>query len=56
MLFGTPDQVRSEIRARIEEFGMAYFIFAGDRAPVDRLFVFDVAGISFTKNPCHYLK
>jgi hypothetical protein len=26
-----PDQARREIRARIEEFGMAYFIFAGDR-------------------------
>ena len=41
MLFGTPDQMRREIRARIEEFGMTYFIVAGSRASVD-LFVSDV--------------
>jgi probable F420-dependent oxidoreductase len=41
MLFGTPDQVRREIRARIEEFGMTYFIITGTRASVD-LFVSEV--------------
>jgi len=29
MLFGTPDELKREIRARIEEFGMTYYILAG---------------------------
>lgn len=41
MLFGTPAEVRREIRARIEEFGMTYFIMAGAPAAID-LFVSDV--------------
>jgi probable F420-dependent oxidoreductase len=41
MLFGTPDQVRREIRSRVEDFGMTYFIVTGTRASVD-LFVSDV--------------
>ena len=41
MLFGTPDEVRRELRARIEEFGMTYFILAGAPAAIE-LFVTDV--------------
>jgi len=41
MLFGTPDEVRRELRSRIEEFGMTYFIIAAAPSAVD-LFVSDV--------------
>ena len=41
MLFGTPDEVRRELRSRIEEFGMTYFIMAGTPAAID-LFASDV--------------
>jgi probable F420-dependent oxidoreductase len=41
MLFGTPDELKREIRSRIEEFGMTYFILAGVPASID-LFVSDV--------------
>lgn len=41
MLFGTPDEVRRELRSRIEEFGMTYFILAGAPAAIE-LFVTDV--------------
>ena len=41
LLIGTPDQVRREIRARVEEFGMTYYILAGARTSVD-LFVSEV--------------
>ena len=41
MLFGTPDEVRRELRSRIEEFGMTYFIMAGAPAAID-LFASDV--------------
>jgi alkanesulfonate monooxygenase SsuD/methylene tetrahydromethanopterin reductase-like flavin-dependent oxidoreductase (luciferase family) len=41
LLFGTPDEVRRELRSRIEEFGMTYFIMAGAPAAID-LFVSDV--------------
>ena len=41
MLFGTPDEVRRELRSRIDEFGMTYFIVAGAPAAID-LFASDV--------------
>jgi probable F420-dependent oxidoreductase len=41
MLFGTSDEVRRELRSRIEEFGMSYFIMAGAPAAID-LFASDV--------------
>jgi probable F420-dependent oxidoreductase len=41
MLIGTPDEVKREIRSRIEEFGMTYFILAGAPAAVE-LFASDV--------------
>ena len=41
LLFGTPQEVRREIRSRIEEFGMTYFIMAGAPSAID-LFVSDV--------------
>ena len=41
MLFGTPDEVKRELRSRIEEFGMTYFIIAGAPAAIE-LFVSDV--------------
>ena len=41
MLIGTPDEVKREIRSRIEEFGMTYFIMAGAPAAIE-LFARDV--------------
>jgi alkanesulfonate monooxygenase SsuD/methylene tetrahydromethanopterin reductase-like flavin-dependent oxidoreductase (luciferase family) len=38
MLFGTPGELKREIRSRIEEFGMTYFILADAPASID-LFV-----------------
>lgn len=35
MLFGTPEEVRREVRTRIEEFGMTYFILAGPPAGLE---------------------
>jgi probable F420-dependent oxidoreductase len=35
MLLGTPDEVKREIRSRVEEFGMTYFILAGAPAALD---------------------
>lgn len=41
MLFGTPDELKREIRSRIEDFGMTYFILAGAPTSIE-LFVSDV--------------
>jgi len=41
MLFGTPDELKKEIRSRIEEFGMTYFIIAGTQESLD-IFATDV--------------
>lgn len=35
MLFGTPDEVKREVRSRIEEFGLTYFIFSGSRETIE---------------------
>ncbi len=35
MLIGTPEEVKREIRSRIEEFGMTYFIMAGAPSAIE---------------------